>query len=646
MRSTRSSPTTPIRLPAAERHRMYERLRLLLVVAGAVAAASNPVHAQRRGPAEPLAPKYDVSLRPGILIPMRDGLELSTDLYFPEASGQLPVVLLRTPYDKNTYREEEQAAPHLFSGQGYVVAVQDKRGKYESYKGVYSVTGEDGIDGYDTVDWLARQPWSNGRVGTFGCSYLGDVQMMQSRHRNPHLAAMIPQASGGSLGYVKGRYRYGGLYSGGAFALARGFVWFWGSASKISYGPPDHIDASEWFAAEASRYFDPAPRLPEIDYEKVWLTLPLLEMVSAHNGPPTDWEVWVSSAMTDPYWKQFSYLGDDDRFDVPALFINSWYDYGARDLFDEFNLLRRNAESARARENQFIITSPTTHCASEQATARTIVGERDLGDARKDFWRIYVEWFDHWLKGVDNGVTEMPKVQYYLMGKNEWRSAEEWPLPETQFTKYYLHSDGRANSRYGTGTLSTLPPEEEPTDRFTYDPATPVPSRGGPMPLGTAGSFDQSDIEMRHDVLVYTSRLLQEGIEVTGPIEAVLYVSSSAKDTDFAAKLVDVYPDGSAFNVQEGIFRVRYREGFDKKVWIKPGDVYELRVDLHATSNYFGPGHRIRLEVSSSSFPRFDRNLNTGGNNYDEARWEVAVNTVHHSEEQASYIVLPVIPGD
>ncbi len=234
------------------------------------------------------------------------------------------------------------------------------------------------------------------------------------------------------------------------------------------------------------------------------------------------------------------------------------------------------------------------------------------------------------------------------MGLNEWRSASRWPLPETQFTRYYLHSDGQANSRFGTGTLSITPPGDEPPGRFTYDPATPVPSRGGNFccsgtPDAEGGSFDQRVVEMRNDVLVYTSAPLETGVEVTGPIEATLHVSSSARDTDFIAKLVDVYPDGTAYNVQEGILRARYREGFERQVWMSPGEVHKVRIDLHATSNYFGPGHRIRLEVSSSSFPRFDRNLNTGGNNYDETVWVVADNTVHHAGELASHVVLPII---
>jgi putative CocE/NonD family hydrolase len=249
---------------------------------------------------------------------------------------------------------------------------------------------------------------------------------------------------------------------------------------------------------------------------------------------------------------------------------------------------------------------------------------------------------------VDNGITDMPKVQYFLMGKNEWRSSDVWPLAGTKYKKFYLHSSGRANSRYGDGVISdTGPDSEQPADTFIYDPATPVPSLGGQACCtgldSGAGAYDQSEIEMRHDVLVYTSDVLEEGLNVTGPLEVVLYVSSSARDTDFMAKLVDVYPDGRAFNVQEGALRMRYREGFSKDLRMNEGEVYEARLDLHATANYFGPGHRVRLEVSSSSFPRFDRNLNTGGNNYDESEWVIAENAVHHSPAYPSHLLLPVI---
>jgi putative CocE/NonD family hydrolase len=279
------------------------------------------------------------------------------------------------------------------------------------------------------------------------------------------------------------------------------------------------------------------------------------------------------------------------------------------------------------------------------------VGQRDFGDARFDYWGTYLRWYERWLKGVDNGVTRMPKVQIFVMGRNQWRGENEWPLARTKFTPYYLRSAGRANSRMGDGVLSPVAPRNEPADRFTYDPATPVWTVGGSVCAACArgqqvfdGPADQRDVEVRSDVLVYTSEPLREGIEVTGPLKVVLYVGSSARDTDFTAKLVDVHPDGTAYNIQEGIQRMRYREGYDRKVWMEPEQVYQVTIDLEATSNFFKPGHRIRVQVSSSNFPRWDRNLNTGGNNFDETAWVVARNTVHHSARYPSHILLPIIP--
>jgi len=332
---------------------------------------------------------------------------------------------------------------------------------------------------------------------------------------------------------------------------------------------------------------------------------------------------------------------------MPMLFMDSWYDYGTAETLAMFNQFQKKGLSKRTRNNQFIIIGPSTHCGYPYATEQTMVGERDLGDARLDFFGIQLDWYDYWLKGIDNGVTEMPKIQYYLMGKNEWRSADQWPLAKTTYTKLYLDSGGEANSRLGDGVLSFEPPQTDIVDQFVYDPATPVPSLGGhTCCTGTdteAGGYDQSAIEMRDDVLVYTSAVLEQGIEVTGPLKVVLQVSSSTVDTDFTAKLVDVYPDGRAFNIQEGALRMRHREGLSKKVLMTPGEVYEIELDLHASSNYYAAGHRIRLEVSSSNFPRWQRNLNTGGNNYDETEWQTATNRVFHTETKLSYVVLPVI---
>ena len=573
-------------------------------------------------------PKYEVRVEESIMVPMRDGVKLSTDLYFPTGTGdKLPVILIRTPYNKAPYRKAKSVA-YQFAGQGYIVAAQDTRGRYAS-EGNFTAFAGDVTDGYDTTDWLSKQSWSTGKIGTYGCSYVGDVQILQAQMRHPNLTAMIPQAAGSSIGAAGNRYYFFGARKAGNLDFASGLGWFSNEGNKVRDKP--------------------AAKIPDSQLRKVWGTLPLVGMVARAGGAPSDWDDIVSRELTDPWWDQFGYLKGPERFNVPALHIGSWYDFGVAEVLLEFNMLRTNAESELARDNQFIVISPTNHCQSETGTTEnTVVGARSLGDARFGYYALYLRWFDHWLKGVNNAVTSMPKVTLYVMGRNVWRGEQQWPLARTKFTRYYLHSDGKANKASGTGTLTVAPPRQEPADHYTYDPGKPVPSRGGPICCTgdphADGSYDQAEAEARDDVLVYSTPVLKEGIEVTGPLKVVLYVSSFAKDTDFTAKLVDVYPDGAAYNVQEGILRARYREGFTKKVWMKSGEVYEIPIDLEATSNYFGPGHRIRVEVSSSNFPRFDRNLNTGGNNYDETTWVTAENQIHHSAGRESYVLLPVIP--
>lgn len=597
------------------------------------------------------AARYEVRVEKSVAVPMRDGVKLSTDLHFPVNAGdRLATILIRTPYNKKPARQASSRA-QFFAGQGYVVAVQDVRGKFES-EGEFTISGHDVEDGYDTDEWIAKQPWSTGKIGTYGCSYLGDVQMMQATARNPHVAAMIPQAAGSSPGSARNRYHNFGARLGGAVEIAAGVGWFATSGSKLYYRPPPGTPRDVWL--EAQDMFNPAPAWlqgpnAEAMLRKLWWVLPITDISKVGGYAPNDFAKLASVEMTDPWWNQFGYLKDSDRFDVPALHINSWYDFGPEETMTEWEMFSTNAESAQGRDNQFAVIAPTTHCQFERATANTIVGERPVGDARFDFVGLYLKWYDHFLRGVDNGVTRMPKVQYFLMGKNEWKSAPTWPIPGTQFTKFYLRGKGDANSRFGDGVLSTSAPGNDPPDTYTYDPATPTPSRGGPVcctgtPDAPEGSFDQSDVEMRNDVLVYTSAPLTEGIEVTGPLKAVLYVSSTTRDTDFTAKLVDVYPDGKAYNVQEGILRARYRDGYDKKVFMQNGQVYSLTIDMQATGNYFPAGHRIRVEIASANFPRFDRNLNTGGNNYDEKEWVVARNTIHHTAKYPSHVLLPVVP--
>jgi putative CocE/NonD family hydrolase len=594
---------------------------------------------------------YEIEIEKSIMVPMRDGVMLSTDLYMPKgADGDLGTILMRDPYDKNVatsagheYRFELLMS---FVRRGFVVAIQDIRGRFES-EGRYLPGKSNRDDGYDTVTWLTDQPWSNDRLATFGCSYTGDTQVILATARHPKHVAAAPMAS------TTGYYAHGRpwvSFDGGAFELAQTAGWFSRSGPEVFYGPPAWVDRQEWFRSDAAKlYRKSAGRENDTAYFPFISTLPIVDILKKSDSPPTQYENFVSSNPEGPYFKDLEWANQTDQFDTPMLIVDAWYDYGPAESLEFWNLAKKNSISKKSRDNQYVIIAPTKHCAyiNGDGSEQLIVGERELGDARLDYRGMLYRWYDYWLRDGDDSITDMPKVQYYLMGKNEWRSSDTWPLADTSYRKFYLHSGGNANSRFGDGTISLQTPAEEPADHFFYDPATPVPSLGGQACCtGTdkgAGSYDQSVNEMRDDVLVFTSEVLDQGVDVTGPLEVVLYVSSSAKDTDFTAKLIDVYPDGRAFNVQEGALRMRYREGFSKKVWMEDDEVYEARLNLHATANYFGPGHRIRLEVSSSNFPRWDRNLNTGGNNFDETEWVIAKNVVHHSAQYPSHLVLPLI---
>lgn len=544
-------------------------------------------------------PGYDIRAEAGVMIAMRDGTRLATDLYFPAgASGPLPAVLMRTIYSKEAEFGNDPIFAELVR-RGYVVAIQDTRGRAPPRASPVAPTIGDRNDAYDTVSWLTGQPWSNQKVGSAGCSSPGEAQLLLAAARHPKHVTAIPQspASGYNI-----RGRPWASFDGGVFELAQTAGWFSGGAA--------------------------------VDFA----TLPSIDVLQAAGLPPGEYEKFISSNPAGDYFRQFEWIRPGDTLDVPMLFFDSWYDYGPAETLALFNAVRADAPSAVARDNQFVVLAPVTHCGYRNLTEHTVVGERELGDARLDIMDMRLRWYDYWLKGIDNGITRMPKVQYYVMGRNAWHSADRWPVPGTRFAKLYLHGDA---------SLSFAPPGAAARHSFTYDPAAPVPSLGGHTcctGLDTeAGGYDQRAIEQRDDVLVYTSAVLEQGIEVTGPLELILQVSSSAPDTDFTAKLVDVYPDGRAFNIEEGALRMRYRDGFDKDLRMRPGESYEIRLDLHVTSNYFGPGHRIRLEVSSSNFPRWERNLNTGGNNYDERDYVVAENSLHLSAAQPSYIVLPII---
>jgi uncharacterized protein len=592
-----------------------ERMRVL----ESVATGAVPPDALRP-PAEVLAAasedRYEVEVERDVMVPMRDGVRLATDIYRPRGAGdRLPVILIRTPYNKTQY-----GTARVFAERGYVVVVQDSRGKWAS-EGDFAFTNwnSDRNDGYDIVEWVASQTWSNGRVGTYGCSRLGVQQYMLAGERHPAHITMIPQAGGGAVGPFR---------AGGAFPLSTTMGWYPMAGTK------DRTDGQVRIP------------LPEGLHH-----LPTNDIMRHYGIGPTDWEEVVTNPPHDPWWQTHKFITDGDRFNTPALHVNSWYDSGVDVTLRLFNLMRQNAVDERTREHQYVIISPMTHCRSELASEHTRVGELYVGDARFPYWETYLRWFDHWLRDTDNGITSLPRVQYYLTGANEWRSADKWPVPGVRTTHLYLHSDGEAGERMDDGVLSAEPPFKNlPADNYIYDPGNPVQSRGGSVcctgnPQDQPGAYDQSDIEQRADVLVYSTPPLDDRLDVVGPMHATLYVSSSTPDTDFTVKLVDVHPDGRAFNIQEGILRARYREGFDRTVWMRPGEVYEIKVDLHATAHRFLPGHRVRVEVSSSNFPRYDRNLNTGGDNVTETEWKIAENTIHHSPTHPSHLLLPVVAG-
>ena len=552
----------------------------------------------------------DIRKEAGVKVAMRDGVGLSTDLYFPpNAVGPVSTILIRTPYGKDREYPYGGMIP-MFVEAGYAVAFQDTRGRYDS-EGEFTVRFSDREDGYDVTTWLANQSWSNGKIATFGCSYRGETQITLAAERHPNHVAAIPMAPSAA-------YDIGGrpwtAFDGGAFELAQTAGWFM-------------LDSSS-------------------DRLELYRGLPVVGVVAESGAVGTDYEDYASSTPISDYFRSLDFIRADDRFDVPALYVDSWYDFGVNETLQLFNQQRENALSARARDNQYVIVAPSTHCAWMRP-ANSRAGARDVGEWRLDFEDLYLRWYRYWLDGDDTRITEMARVQYYLMGANEWKSAEAWPIPGTEFVPFYLRGEGNANTRMGDGVLSTTAPGDELSDVLVYDPADPVPSLGGQAcctGISTgAGGYDQSEIETREDVLVYTSDVLDEGIEVTGPLQAFLYVTSDAPDTDFTMKLVDVYPDGTAYNIQEAARRMRFRDSLTESVLMVEGEVYEIRLDLHATSNYFGPGHRIRIEVSSSNFPRWSRNLNTGMDNHATTEWAIATNTVHHSAAYPSRIILPVV---
>jgi len=585
-----------------------------------------------------------------VMMPMRDGIRLATDIYRPKTDSPVPIIFSRTPYNFNSYRDGELVtrtleAAYKAVSHGYAYVVQNERGRFFS-EGEWDILGTPLTDGYDAFTWMAEQSWSNGKIGTLGCSSTAEWQMAVGAMDHPAHAAMIPQGFGAGVGRVGDYYEQGNWYRGGATQML--FISWLYSTQHDPMAPRLAQGIGQEDLLRLQRFYDMAPRYPQVDWAKGFNHLPVQDIIRNVNGPQGIFEEMVTRSPNDPKWYEGGLYHDNMDLAVPSFWFVSWYDVSSSPNLALFNHVRENATDPEIRNNQYLLIAPTLHCAFTRATENTIVGERSMGDARLDYDELTYGWFDFWLKGEANGVKEkLPRVTYFTMGSNKWQTSDTWPPANVQMTPFYLDSKGNANSRLGDGILASKRPGRDNPDTFTYDPMDPVTSYGGNVCCtGNAvqgGAFDQQEMELREDILVYTSETLEEGIEVSGFIESTLYLSSDVKDTDLTIKLIDVYPDGTAYNLDETIQRVRYREGYEKEVFMEEGKVYKVDMTPMSTSNYFEKGHKIRIEVSSSNFPRFDRNLNTGGNNYDETEGIIAKNNIHHSRNYPSSISLPIV---
>ncbi len=581
-------------------------------------------------------------------VPMktRDGKTLYADIVRPDLPGRFPVLLSRTPYGK-AGSTDPNGPNTFFARYGYVSITQDCRGRFAS-EGEYDTIFQEAADGYDAVEWAARLPWSNGRVGTTGQSYLGLTQYLIActDPMPPSLQVMAPVSASSD-------YHQSWIYHTGGASL-----WGWLVPYAIFKGRDTLRRAGRDDLIErVLGYLDGEYSMIRRTPFGFNFTTPVTTEWFKHL-PISDWGELL--AETAPYFADHIAHADDGEYwyranvnrhaetvTTPMLHVTSWYDIFAEGGPNAYRSVKDNSRFEAARNGQRLIIGPWGHLLPYSIPSTKGAGEADFGpEALIDLNQTLLRWFDHWLKGIDNGIMDEPPVTVFTLGENRWQQLADWPPPAMRPVRWFLHSDGAANSLHGGGSLSTVPPstDEPGEDRFSYDPEDPVPSLGGANLIIDMGVRDQRPVEERRDVLVFTSEPMERPLEITGPVSVELWASSSAVDTDFTAKLVDVHPDGYAMNLLDGIIRARYRDSASDPELMEPGRPYRFTIDLWNTSNVFLPGHRIRLEISSSNFPRFDRNLNTGAAFGVGTSGPVAHQTVFHTADRPSAVVLPVIP--
>ena len=570
------------------------------------------------------------------MVPMRDGTRLAADIFRPDAPGRFPVLVSRGPYGKEGYLGQPNHSMWFFPKNGYAFVNQDCRARFDSEGDDYDPVFQEAQDGWDTVEWAARQSWSTGRVGTTGQSYLGATQytLAGMNPLPPHLQAMAPVSASSDF-HQSWVYHTGGAMEWGWMVP---YAIFKGRNTLERAGRSDLLTQMDEYVLPPGNFAQPLT-------DRWYLHLPLRDWIDRLKEAAPYFHEYFDQELDGPYWWRANLLKNLGGVKIPMFHVSSWYDIFLEGALNSFQAIRERGASELARNNQRLLIGPWAHIRPFTEPNSGGAGDIDFGDnARVELHDYLLRWFDHWLQDIDSGITGEPPVYLFVMGENRWRQENEWPLARTHYTPYYLHSQGSANTRHGDGSLSTVPCGEESHDQFVYDPQDPAPTAGGNTLIIDYGVADQGAVEDRADVLAYTSEPLERDLEITGPIRVHLYASTSAVDTDFTAKLVDLRPDGYAQNLQDGIIRARYRTSVAQPSFVQPGQVYRYTIDLGSTSHVVKAGHRIRLDVSSSNFPRFDRNPNTGAALGVDDQLETAQQTVHHSGLYPSHVELPVIP--
>jgi putative CocE/NonD family hydrolase len=600
-----------------------------VVLAAAAACAAAPPALSSTGPCT-------VTKTANVAVPMRDGTMLRADVYRPATSTAVPVILMRTQYGKEAAQvhPSRYQRPDWFAAHCYLVVVQDIRGQFAS-GGTFVEFANDRDDGYDSVEWAAKLPGSSGKVGMYGSSYVGATQWLAAEAAPPHLTTIVPANTASD-------YYEGWTYENGAFRL--NFIEPWAMETIVPSAAKNRGDTKV-----VKQLTEDALNIAGLLRYTPYRTFPPFHPGDGAVAPY--FYDWIAHRTDGLYWQQWAPQQHYPKITIPVLHIAGWYDAFLAGGVRNFTGMVNTGGSAFARDNQRIVIGPLDHLGWGRPDSPAAPMLKQIGPVgNSPVNELMLAWWDHFLKGLNNGVSNGPTVNYFEMGANVWKTAPAWPLPGTQWRKYYLSSDGHASSMMGDGQLvTTVPMTGQRADTYDYDPHNPVPSVGGHSCCGALGGsqgpYDQQSVEQRPDILVYTTPPLATDIEVTGPVSVTLYASSSAPDTDWTAKLVDVHPDGTAVNLNNGIQRASFRESSTTPSLIEPGKVYQYTIDVWPTSNLFRAGHSIRLEISSSDFPQFDPNPNTGSWLGESTATQIAHQTVLHDAQHPSALVLPVIPA-